>query len=917
MPGVIPLGQARPISQFNAAKTRIIRMANCPACQTPAPDQGRFCSTCGEALSSIHEDDTRVVGPDVPASSSLPRDDSRGSGNRFVPGTIVAERYRLVSRLGRGGMGEVYRADDLKLGQAVALKFLPPSLVDPDRKRRFFHEVKVARQVSHVNVCRVFDIGEIEGQPLISMEYIDGEDLASLLRRIGRLPSDRAVQMARQICAGLAAAHKQGVLHRDLKPANIMIDGQGQVRITDFGLAGLAGQIQESDIRVGTPGYMAPEQLSGQEVSVKSDLFALGLVLYELFTGKRAYQASTLAELTQLHQSSSPASPSSHVSDLDPAVERAILRCLEKDPALRPESALAVSASLPGGDPLAAALAEGETPSPQMVADAGETGGLRPQVALSYLLLTVVGLVALVFVSNGVFVLPRVQLEKPGGVLALEAEGILKQLGYPPPADRAYGFSYDPAFQQLFFQPQESSLDWHQLVENPPGPIRFWYRQSQRNLVPANYAGQVTFSDPPLETPGMANVRLDPSGQLLDLLIVPPEADDSSSAAEAYDWEAIFALAGLEPGNFQPVTPRWNPPFASDDRKAWTGARSEQPDFTIRIEAAVYRGRLNYFKTVFPWTKSRTETLDDLTSALAMTGYVLVGLVAILLGGAFLLVWRNLRLGRGDQKGAVRLGLYTFVCALLIWALQAHHSASLSEVLQFMWGVQNALFYGFLSWLLYLAIEPYIRKLWPHALISWSRLLAGRFRDPLVGRDILLGAVAGVLSGIATFLPRFLGVRLGITDLAPFPNPLEPISGMAGALAQLFFNQANAMLFALLLLLMILVFRVIFRRQWIAVGLVYVFFGALSTLQNHPIEWIPGLLLWALILYLLIRFGLLTGIALFFFSNLTFWLPLTFDITAWYAGLSALVAAMVLAFLFYAFHISLAGKPLFRDLLAE
>ena len=167
------------------------------------------------------------------------------------------------------------------------------------------------------------------------MEYVDGEDLASLLRRIGRLPQDKAIDIARQLCAGLAAAHERGVLHRDLKPANVMIDGDGNVRIADFGLAVAAGDAAAS--RAGTPQYMAPELLAGGQASVKTDIYALGLVLFEMFTGRRAYEAKTLNELIALQQSGTLSTPSSVVRDLDPAVERVILRCLEHDPALRPE----------------------------------------------------------------------------------------------------------------------------------------------------------------------------------------------------------------------------------------------------------------------------------------------------------------------------------------------------------------------------------------------------------------------------------------------------------------------------------------------------------------------------------------------------------------------------------------------------
>ena len=246
---------------------------------------------------------------------------------RLAPGQLLANRYRIVAPSRARRHGEVYRADDLTLGQSVALKFLPQHLIrDPERLARFRGEVSIARQISHPNICRVYDIAEHDGQPFLTMEYIDGENLATLLKKVGRLPEERGIEIARQLCLGLAAAHEREVLHRDLKPANIMLDGRGQVRILDFGLAVAADQ--PTDVRSGTPLYQAPEQIAGKEVSVRSDLFALGLLLYELFTGKRAYQDS--------RRDTPPSKPSSHVTGLDAAVERVILRCLEPTPQDRP-----------------------------------------------------------------------------------------------------------------------------------------------------------------------------------------------------------------------------------------------------------------------------------------------------------------------------------------------------------------------------------------------------------------------------------------------------------------------------------------------------------------------------------------------------------------------------------------------------
>src|SRR5262245_58917290 len=260
-------------------------MAACPACSDQVPDGSRYCPRCGHALEAGAVEPTRTTFE--PRSSSTPFDEGR-----FLPGTVVAERYRIYGLIGRGGMGEVYRADDLKLGQSVALKFLPRDVeTNAARRTLLLNEVRIARQISHSNVCRVYDVGDVEGRHFLSMEYVDGEDLAGLLRRIGRLPKDKAVQIARQLCAGLAAAHEQGVLHRDLKPANVMIDGRGRAKITDFGLAVL-GDGSDHEHGSGTPAYMAPEQLAGGQATVQSDLYALGLVLSELFTGQRAFTAS-------------------------------------------------------------------------------------------------------------------------------------------------------------------------------------------------------------------------------------------------------------------------------------------------------------------------------------------------------------------------------------------------------------------------------------------------------------------------------------------------------------------------------------------------------------------------------------------------------------------------------------------------
>ena len=315
--------------------------ASCPSCGAPlAASSVVSLERAGETTPAAADP---PVSPVPSAAGSAPSSSAIQQG-RFLPGTTVAGRYRVVGLLGVGGMGEVYRADDLVLGQAVALKFLPDAMKrSPEALERFRNEVRLARQVTHPGVCRVYDLGEVDGHTFLSMEYVDGEDLSSLLRRIGHLPEDKAAQLARQICAGLEAAHSRGILHRDLKPANVMVDGRGNARITDFGLAGMSSERPGGAGLEGTPAYMAPEVLEGRGASVQSDLYALGLLLYELFTGSRPFGGETLEEIARQHREARPPPPSEHLAGLDPAVEEAVLRCLEKDPARRPASALVLS----------------------------------------------------------------------------------------------------------------------------------------------------------------------------------------------------------------------------------------------------------------------------------------------------------------------------------------------------------------------------------------------------------------------------------------------------------------------------------------------------------------------------------------------------------------------------------------------
>ena len=446
-------------------------------------------------------------------------------------------------------------------------------------------------------MCRVHDIGETGGQHFLSMEYIDGEDLASLLRRIGRLPAGKALEIALQLCAGLAAAHDRGVLHRDLKPANVLIDGRGRAHLADFGLADLTGQRHDSPEIAGTPGYMAPEQLEGRAATTRTDVYGLGLVLYEMFTGQRALSIGPAAADAARYRAT-PDGMSTHVPDMNLSVERIILRCLERDPARRPPSALAVAAALPGGNPLAAAMAAGETPSPDMVAAAGEPGTLSPAVGALCFAGVVMGLMLLAPLARDVSLIGLTKIAHGPQTLTERAHTVLRNLGYPdPPADEAIGYATDSDYLRYIDEHDRSPARWRALATPQPPALFFWHRQSPQRLVPIGGANIVSPLNPPNTRSGMISMTLDQTGRLVSLLAIPrqierpQESTSSSTKPPAADWRTLLAEAGLPIAQFSPVTPQRIPPAFADARAAWEGAYPGRPDVPIRIEVAAFEGR--------------------------------------------------------------------------------------------------------------------------------------------------------------------------------------------------------------------------------------------------------------------------------------------------------------------------------------
>jgi serine/threonine-protein kinase len=835
----------------------------------------------------------------------------------FLPGVKIAGRYRIVSLIGHGGMGEVYRADDLKLGSPVALKFLQPRFSEDARALEYFlNEVRLSRRIAHPNVCRMYDIAEADGRHFICMEYVDGEDLQSLLRRIGRLPRDRAIEVGRQICLGLSAAHDKGVLHRDLKPSNVMIDGRGQVRITDFGLAvPTAEPTEEGGALAGTPAYMAPELLAGAPASVASDVYSLGLVLYELFTGQRVHSSESATESGRVDAGARPRLPSDFVANIDPDVERIILQCLEHDPQQRPPSARAVAAGLGGRPLLEAALLAGTTPSPDLVASAEDRNEITRSAKVAVLTSVLVGIVLIGLLSirsQDLLDFHAETLIRPQG-----AAQLVRSLGYDgAPVDSTWGLAWNNLYFEYFREDAEARREWARLTGAPPTAATLWYRESVADYLVSLWghgpfaAMFVTPEDPPPLAPGMISLVMSGDGRLLEFIaapIDPPGADPIPQAGR--DWLArLFDAAGIDgdtiESDFVATTDGDDlqpPPIYVDTRRAWK-SRSGR----ILIDAGAYRGLPVFFRL--------TVDVSQETPRAGPFGLVLGLTVLAVASMALIIGRRNWLAGRADRRGTARIFEFIVVTSLVYWLCQAHHVPGGGEVVMLLKTTARAVLRAVVICGAYLALEPYVRNWRPDTLITWNRLIRGQVRDPVVGQSILVGVVAGVVIQLIAsaglifgahrqigFVARpVFGIGSGPFDLRPLMGPISAVGQVSaeGFLALVSFIACPMLFFAL---------RSILRSDWAAV-VAFVLFYSGSTFLSGDIH---GALTIAMIaatgLFLLFRFGVLTVAAAWFSWRLLSW-PVSLELTAPHLGIGLLGYLTVAGLALYSFRVSLGRE---------
>jgi serine/threonine-protein kinase len=621
-----------------------------------------------------------------------------------------------------------------------------------------------------------------------------------------------------------------------------------------------------------------------------------------------------------------PRTPSSLVDGFDPTGEDVILHFLAKDPTRRPASALAVAAALPGGNLLEEALAAGETPSPQLVADAGAAGGLGRATALACLVGIVVGVVFVVLGARQTQLSAMAPLERPPAVLQARAEEVLRNLGYAqPPRDAVGGFTYDARYIAWLAQRDRSPSRWDRLATDEPNPILFWYRQSPRPLISPSAEPRPSYFSPASTLPGMVAVMLDPRGRLRRLDAVPTELEDTPAPSGDPDWAVVFREAGLEPSRFIEVRPRWVPPVYADRRAAWQEVDPAPERSPTRLEAAALGGRIVAFRTIEPWTApvgaQGQNTVPFSTAALTVAIVWFFGAAIV----AALVARRNLQLGRGDVRGSLRLALFILFSLLLFWLCLAHHVSGFAEVGFFTVTLANAVFFSCLVWVFYMALEPYLRRLWPQTIVSWVRLLDGRFRDPLVGRDVLLGVLCGVALALGPRLYHLAPIWLGRPPARPdilgwsFLE-FHALIGLRQTAAVLLYFTLGGLFVSLIVVVGVLLLRLLLRKQWPAISVAFFLLTVLfnPAAGNIFVDWLVAGAGVALLFFVLFRIGLLAAAVCIAIAGMLLGVPLTFDLATWQAGGSLLALAVVVAVTLYGFFTSLAGRPLLApDLLHE
>jgi serine/threonine-protein kinase len=573
-----------------------------------------------------------------------------------------------------------------------------------------------------------------------------------------------------------------------------------------------------------------------------------------------------------------------------------------------------VAAALPGGDPLAAALAAGETPSPQMIAAAGDLTGMSPRIGIACLAFIVAGLAAVWAIGVKVDLLEVAGTETTPEVLRHKARMVLTQLGYTDKAaDSVEGFDYETQPLNYAEKQVHGKPDWPSILSKRPRVLVFWYRESPQAMTPAWWRdanmtpGIPQQDEPSRDTPGMTFVKLDDQARLTYFEAIPHQTRPAGAAVAAANWDELFKLAELDKSQFQPAEAQWTSPGDSDERTAWTGVYPGTA-IPLRIEAAAWMGKPVLFRLISPWTKPAIEHTVSATETVRILIFMFMGTLMFLVPG--FLAWRNIKRGKADRTGAMRLSVGIFAACILMWILRAHFAAGFGEFALFVLALSSGLFNATVIWTTYLALEPYVRRHWPHSIISYTRLMNGKFRDPAIGRDALYGVVMGTLWLLIFAAKSMITRTLGAQPSTSNANYLE---GARATLGEWLIHVPESIRGTLMFFFILFILRVLLRNRWLAAGVFVALWTLLQSLgSSHPAIEIPTeMAIYGIAAFSLTRFGLVTLAAAVFTTDSIGGIPITANPSIWYFGSTVFAFSAVFLLAVWAFHAATAGRKLF------
>jgi eukaryotic-like serine/threonine-protein kinase len=537
--------------------------------------------------------------------------------------------------------------------------------------------------------------------------------------------------------------------------------------------------------------------------------------------------------------------------------------------------------------------------------------------------------------SERVLVTSLVPLPKPPVILVDRAKQILGTLGYGTGVDSEHGFMRANFLGHVGRHAEFGTRE--RLATGRPALLHFWYRTSPTVMVPTANGSRVTLDDPPMVVSEMSTVVVDPEGRLVRFAVVPPQVDPPAppkpqsgeggpSPKDGYggtgpvtkpapvNWKPLFDAAELDFSTFTPAEPEWTPLLYADTRTAWTGPEPGAPGQPLRVEAAAYRGKPVYFQLVSPWT-TPTRMAKTIAERARITPASAIGTLAIfsIIVAAGLIARHNLRKGRGDRRGAFQLAAFVSIVALIVGLLTDKHVADPNTEMNRLF-VTQPLWAAGLLWVLYLAVEPYVRRLWPATIVSWSRLMARQWRDPLVGRDILFGVALGVLIYVIDLGSGFLAERLG-HPFSPRTPSLDGLLGTRHVLALVGNQVFNAILNAIFLVFGMVLLKLIVRREWAAVSVAIALFTFTSARGiGDAGSWtinVASVALYMTIMVLTVRYlGLLATVMLYLVNSVVSNAAFTLDTSRWFFSDSLLLLLIPLAMACYGFYASRGGEPL-------